>query len=285
MAASNVTLIADLDVLRDDLTFKLRVINLWNQKSFYNKDELYLIELILIDEQGNKIQANVSRKNIYRFIDILKDGHAFYIKCPIFASERMGGLRLTRHHYKLTFVHNTVVTECHDFYGPTFCFEFVDYQSLISLVHPPNISIDVIGLVVGIGDMWRDNADVNKHRLIIQIQDANGLQLSVTLLGHYAYTMQNFIDNNVHNLRRPTVNTYCSVTKLFIDTDIDEINVFKKSLDRDDPPDLSSNTHTIIPSNQVCQHDDFKLKFQCKSNVDVCQHGKEIMKVKLENIG
>ncbi|CAH1414731.1 unnamed protein product [Lactuca virosa] len=190
MAASNVTLIADLDVLRDDLTFKLRVINLWNQKSFYNKDELYLIELILIDEQGNKIQANVSRKNIYRFIDILKDGHAFYIKCLIFASE------------------------------------------------------NVIGLVVGIGDMWRDNADVNKHRLIIQIQDANGLQLSVALLGHYAYTMQNFIDNNVHNLRmivilqfamlkvwrgRPTVNTYCSVTKLFIDTDIDEINVFKKS--------------------------------------------------------
>lgn len=51
MAASNVTLIAGVDVLSDDLTFKLRVINLWNHQSFYNKDELYSIELILIDEQ------------------------------------------------------------------------------------------------------------------------------------------------------------------------------------------------------------------------------------------
>lgn len=56
------------------------------------------------------------------------------------------------------------------------------------------------------------------------------------------------------------------------------------SLDGDDPPDLSSNTHTITPSNQVCHHDDFKLNFQFQSNVDVCQQGKEIMKVKLENI-
>ncbi|CAH1430177.1 unnamed protein product [Lactuca virosa] len=281
MAQPNVTLISDLDILKDDSTIKVKVINLWNLFSFYNKDELFSIELILIDEQGTKIQANVLRKNIYRFKNILKDGLAFYIQCPSFASQRMGGFTLTRQHHKLTFVRNTVLTECHDFSGPAFGFEFVDYQSIISLTHPKNTAIDVIGLVVAIGEMGRDNDDIKKHRLNIQIQDAN-----VNLWGDFAYKMQGFLDNNSHNLRiiviiqfaklsiwrdRPTVNTYFSVSKLFINTDIDEINVFKKSLDGDDRPDSSTNTFTLMKSNKVSEHDDFMVKFQLKTIADVSE--------------
>ncbi|CAH1436371.1 unnamed protein product [Lactuca virosa] len=198
----------------------------------------------------------------------------------------MGGFTLTRQDHKLTFLHNTVVTECHDFSGPTFGFDFVDYQSLISLVHPENTAIDVIGLVVAIGKMGRDNDDMKKHRLNIQIQDANGLQLSVNLWGDFVYKMQGFLDNNPHNLRiivilqfaklsiwrdRPTVNTYFSVSKLFINTDIDEINVFKKILDGNDRPDSSINTFTLMKSNKVSEHDDFMVKFQFKTIVDVSE--------------
>ncbi|XP_052619576.1 uncharacterized protein LOC111881827 [Lactuca sativa] len=92
--------------------------------SFYNNVELFSIELILIDEQGTKIQANVLKKYIYRFKNILKDGLAFYIKCPSFASQKKGAFRLTQEEHKLSFLNNTVVTECHDFSGTTFGFEF-----------------------------------------------------------------------------------------------------------------------------------------------------------------
>ncbi|CAI9265847.1 unnamed protein product [Lactuca saligna] len=193
----------------------------------------------------------------------------------------MGGFTLTRQHHKLTFVHNTVLTECHDFSGPAFGFEFVDYQSIISLTHPENTAIDVIGLVVAIGEMEKDNDDIKKHRLNIQIQDAN-----INLWGDFAYKMQRFLDNNPHNLRiiviiqfaklsiwrdRPTVNTYFAVSKLFINTDIDEINVFKKILDGDDRPDSSTNTFTLMKSNKVSEHDDFMVKFQLKTIVDVLE--------------
>nr|KAJ0193496.1 hypothetical protein LSAT_V11C800439910 [Lactuca sativa] len=310
MAQPDVTLISDLDVLKDDSTIKVRVINLWNLFSFYNKDELFSIELILIDEQGTKIQANVLRKNIYRFKNILKDGLAFYIKCPSFASQRMNGFTLTRQDHKLTFLHNTVVMESHDFSRPTFGFEFVDYQSVISLAHPQNMAIDVIGLVVAIGEMGRDNEDMKKHpnprckvccfnifffgylHYIIIISSnlkllfRNGLQLNVNLWGDFAYKLQDFLHNNPHNLRmivilqfeklsiwrdRPTVNTYFSVSKLFINTDIDEINAFKKSLDGDDSPDSSTNTFTLLKSNKVSEHDDFMVNFQLKTIADVSE--------------
>lgn len=60
--ASNFTLIAYLDVLKDDLSLKVRVINLWKQMSFYNNDEIWSIELIMVDEQ-------VSYK--YNYMDLL----------------------------------------------------------------------------------------------------------------------------------------------------------------------------------------------------------------------
>nr|KAJ0219029.1 hypothetical protein LSAT_V11C300115610 [Lactuca sativa] len=268
MAQPNVTLISDLDILKDDSTIKVRVINLWNLFSFYNKDELFSIELILIDEQGTKIQENVLRKNIYRFKNILKDGLTFYIKYPSFASQRMGGFTLIRQDHKLTFLHNTIITECHDFYGPTFGFEFVDYLSFYL--------IDVIGLVVAIGEMGRDNDDMKKHRLNIQIQDANGLQLSVNLWGDFAYKMQGFLDNNSHNLRIIVILQFAKLSiwrGILYDFIVPQLTptfpcqscslaptLMKSILDEDDRPDSYTNKFTLTKSNKVFEHDDFMLK-------------------------
>ena len=51
MAAGDFTLIRDLDVLKDIFTMKLRVIRLWTLDSYYNKNELFFVELILMDEE------------------------------------------------------------------------------------------------------------------------------------------------------------------------------------------------------------------------------------------
>ncbi|CAI9302298.1 unnamed protein product [Lactuca saligna] len=109
MVTPNVTFIADVDVLRDDLTLKVCVINLWKHMSFYNKDEIWSIELILLDEQGSKIQATVWKKFLYRFKNILKDGSTFYITSPSFASQKSGCFKITPQDQKLTFVQNTVL--------------------------------------------------------------------------------------------------------------------------------------------------------------------------------
>ncbi|CAH1415067.1 unnamed protein product [Lactuca virosa] len=151
MAAPNITFIADVDVTRDDLTFKLRVINLRHQMSFYNKNEIWSIEMILMDEHGNKIQAMVSKRNLYRFKNVVNDGMTFYIKGPNFAALK---------------------TECNDFSGSLFGFSFVDYQTVLSLTHPQDTSVDVMGLVVAITEIQQGHPEKSKHRLNIRIQDA-----------------------------------------------------------------------------------------------------------------
>nr|KAJ0201942.1 hypothetical protein LSAT_V11C600327350 [Lactuca sativa] len=85
-----------------------------------------------------------------------------------------------------------------------------------------NTEDDVMGLVIAIAELQRDHSDKSKHMLNIHIQDAKGLQLRVNLWGDYAYKMQDYIHNNPDNHHRPSVSTYFTSSKLFINSDIDE---------------------------------------------------------------
>ncbi|CAI9303699.1 unnamed protein product [Lactuca saligna] len=252
--------------------------------SFYNKNEIWSIELILVDEQGSKIQASVPKKFLYRFKKILKDGKSYYITSPSFASLKPNTFMLIPQDQKLTFVQETVVKECTQFSGPKFGFSFVDFQSVLSMVHPQNLSLDVIGLVVAVGEMTRENTEKSKHKIHIHIQNENGLEIRLVLWGDYAYQMQEYIQDNPHNLQiivilqfaqinvwrdRPSVNTYYTSSRLFINSDIDEISVFKKRLQRDDRPDSSSHTFSLIPANQVSEYDDFMVKNKLKTISEV----------------
>nr|KAJ0192480.1 hypothetical protein LSAT_V11C800392460 [Lactuca sativa] len=140
--------------------------------SFYNKDEIFSIDLILMDEHGNKIQATVSKRNIYRFKNLVKDGMSFYIRGPNSATLKTGSFKLTPRDEKLMLIQETVVTECNDFSGSQFGFSFVDYQTVLSLAHPLDMFVDVMGLVIAIVELQRDHPDKSKHRLNIHIQDA-----------------------------------------------------------------------------------------------------------------
>ncbi|CAH1435656.1 unnamed protein product [Lactuca virosa] len=191
VAAADLTFIPDLDVLKDSFTMKLRVIRLWTLECYYNKDEIFSIQVILMDEQGNKIEGYVPNAYVYKFRKVLKEGEAFFIK----------NLNLAK------------------------------------------IDEDVIGLVLAIGEIDARNEDRKRHKMRLQIHDVDGSQLDVNLWGDYCYKFSDYIQNNVNILRiviilqfakinvwqdRRYVNTYYDVSKFIINSDIDEIKVFKK---------------------------------------------------------
>ncbi|CAI9296053.1 unnamed protein product [Lactuca saligna] len=90
---------------------------------------------------------------------------AFYIKGPDFAALKIDTFRLTPQDQKLTFVQQTVVTECIDFSGHEFGFSFVDYENILSFAHPQDKSVDVMGLVVAVAELQRHDPDKSKHKI------------------------------------------------------------------------------------------------------------------------
>ena len=53
MDEKNITLIDNLDIQKDDFTVKVRIIRLWSQPLFKDPEQLYSIEMILMDEEVN----------------------------------------------------------------------------------------------------------------------------------------------------------------------------------------------------------------------------------------
>ncbi|CAI9274384.1 unnamed protein product [Lactuca saligna] len=209
-AATDLSFITGLDVLKDSFTMKLRVIRLWTLECYYNKDEIFSVEVILMEEQCNKIQGYVPNAYVYKFRKVLKEGGNFFIKNPNVAKIGEGKFRLTDQMQKLTFNRETTIIPYIEFSGSINEFALIDYH--------PNIF---------------DN-----------------------------------VSENI-SLDRRYVNTYYDVSKFIINSDIDKIKVFKKSLNEDDPHENSSSSFSYMKSNRISKKDEFLLNHELKTISDI----------------
>ncbi|KAK1414857.1 hypothetical protein QVD17_30618 [Tagetes erecta] len=82
MELQHFNLFNELDVAREDYTLKVRIIRLWRQPMFRNPTETYSIEMILLDEEGNRIQASVLNRFFNRFEQFLNERVCLIITKP-----------------------------------------------------------------------------------------------------------------------------------------------------------------------------------------------------------
>ncbi|KAJ9551044.1 hypothetical protein OSB04_015089 [Centaurea solstitialis] len=116
MDENNITLIDNLDIQKNDFTVKVRIIRLWSQPLFKDPEQLYSIEMILMDEEGSKIHSNVLQKWIPKFKNLLHEGAAIFIKNPTIA-RHVSKYKLIDNTKKLSLYYKTSVTKCLDFSG------------------------------------------------------------------------------------------------------------------------------------------------------------------------
>nr|KAJ0226273.1 hypothetical protein LSAT_V11C100037180 [Lactuca sativa] len=118
--------------------------------------------------------------------------------------------------------------------------------------------------------------------MLMQLQDIEDTKLKVTLWGHNAYYMHDFLVNNnsfapiiaiVQFAKvkfidgRPFTSTNVDVSRLFVNNDIDEITVYKNNILVSKNGQLSSSGIKMLKSKQETEHDDF-VKNHVLSNID-----------------
>ncbi|CAH1446709.1 unnamed protein product [Lactuca virosa] len=189
MADRNITLIKDLDNMRDDYTLKVCIIRLWRSISEVNPTIVKSVEMLLMDEMGTKIRASVYPRDFQRFESKLKEDQAVYIRSPTIAPNRYT-FKISDVTSKLNLHGRTIVHECLQFQSKTtYEFSCVSFESIISTT-----ATYVIGEVVSLGKL--DSRDVSKsrHRLTLQIRNLEGLQVNVTLFGDIAYQLISYLE-------------------------------------------------------------------------------------------
>ncbi|XP_052622616.1 uncharacterized protein LOC111903767 [Lactuca sativa] len=235
MAPKNITLLGQLDLLHEKFTLKVRVIRLTKQLT-YDKKKTFRIDMILVDEEGTKIEAQVPSRWVFRFEKMLAENESYYIENPQ-VGENTADNKFVINSNKLHFCPITMVTKSNDFVGPL------------------------------------------------------GRKVSVTLWDDYAQQFVDYVSNNpekrtviiiiqfgkVSDYRgRLSVSYWYSVTKLYINANIEEILQFKNTLvSKNSFENLSANRSKDSSSLLYSETDEFLLKHDFKPITEI----QEITKV------
>ncbi|RYR77545.1 hypothetical protein Ahy_A01g002052 [Arachis hypogaea] len=93
---------------REAWRLKVRVLRLWVVPSFGNHEIPITMEMILVDEHCEKIQATVKKPLLNRFRDHIVEGQVYRMAYFTVVSNH-GSYRATSHEFKLVFFHRTTV--------------------------------------------------------------------------------------------------------------------------------------------------------------------------------
>ncbi|CAH1417396.1 unnamed protein product [Lactuca virosa] len=104
----HITPINEIYSIKEDFTIKVRIIRLWTQKSKFDPNETYSIEIILMDEEGSKIHVSCGKKWFSKLQRYLKEDSSIYVKKPNVAPNT-SKLKFSDPEIKLNFYHDTTV--------------------------------------------------------------------------------------------------------------------------------------------------------------------------------
>ncbi|XP_035846491.1 uncharacterized protein LOC110898621 isoform X9 [Helianthus annuus] len=140
MEPMDITFLNHLDVSHDNYTLKVRIIKLWRQPSFKVPGETYAIEMILMDEEGNKIQATVMNKYFVKFEKLLEESVCLLIKKPSLG-DNTSSYKCVDHPHKLFLNFDSTVKKCNDFLGPIHGFSFTAFDQLRGNLIPDDSTV------------------------------------------------------------------------------------------------------------------------------------------------
>ncbi|XP_076941188.1 replication protein A 70 kDa DNA-binding subunit B-like [Bidens hawaiensis] len=192
MEAQTFTMLNEIDVLKTSTsTLKVRVLRLWSIKNNKNVNEDFLIEMVLMDEEENRIQATVYKQDIFRFKKFLKESSTLTIVNP---SVGLNGsnYRVIDSPNKLVFGPNTHVNPCQEFEGRMFGFKMISFESVINKQISLKFTIDIIGHVVHV---FKNNVSnvKDKNKRTMELCDLSGSCVYLTLWDHYASKLSKYV--------------------------------------------------------------------------------------------
>ncbi|KAL2895919.1 Germin-like protein 9-1 [Bienertia sinuspersici] len=88
--------ISDINPGKDSWRIVVKVIRLWHVPSYIDPSEVQSIEMVLIDQKGDKIQASIKRAMIKKFRSLLNEGVS-YTMSTFVVGQNIGDYKPTSH--------------------------------------------------------------------------------------------------------------------------------------------------------------------------------------------
>ncbi|GJQ89676.1 putative PIF1 DNA helicase/replication protein A1-like protein [Tanacetum coccineum] len=240
-----ITPISEVDPMLDNIAVQGRCISIWHSHRLNAAHDPYSLDLVLQDAQNNRIQVYIKKEFMFRFEPLFEEGQCYTVS-NFGIAENGGRLPLLPHRYKISFYKSTIVTRIEPFDNNTHGFVLEPYNRLLDPEHHQYYeqdAVDVIGSVVGIGDIVPVmSAAGKKVRRTVVTEDAEGNRLDFTFwdnwatmwdeyamnreaLGHVVFILQ--LGKVKYWDGTPAIHNALFGSKIFINRDLPEIAAFR----------------------------------------------------------
>ncbi|KAL6546678.1 hypothetical protein OROMI_022399 [Orobanche minor] len=223
--------------------FWIRVQWIWFVPRNDNPNDFYSMHVILCDEENTKIQASVPRAQIGKISQIMKEGFLYGLQ-NYTVGQNVDDFLCTSHPYRLGFHRYTTVKPCPRLEIPRYGFQFVAFEKINEGAMDLKLSVDVIGQMIGASELVdiSKRSGGNTKRQTIHLRNTQNSILICTLWGKYAEEISKYLTREepivviMQFARLKKWNDEWNVgnsfnsTRLLIDSDIDEVLEFKKSM-------------------------------------------------------
>ncbi|KAJ1428475.1 Nucleic acid-binding, OB-fold [Sesbania bispinosa] len=117
--------------MKDSWKLKVRVVLMWKSCSRNDPNKAFAIEMVFVDAEGGRIQANIRKPMMRKFLNVLVEGEVY--KMASFAVvKNLGAYRATKHEFKLLFNSKTIVFRAEIQVIPEFGLSLVSSKEILS---------------------------------------------------------------------------------------------------------------------------------------------------------
>ncbi|XP_056850155.1 replication protein A 70 kDa DNA-binding subunit A-like [Raphanus sativus] len=244
------TPIAQLQAVTENEIWKIkvRVARMWRFQNGDKTGDVGGVDLILVDDKGDRIQACIRGKLIPKFENDLGEGECC-ILMNFKLSPNLGNYRGTGHPFKIFFTWSTYLKKnCEEIPNDSLRFDCVSFDDLLSQNCDEKVFVDVIGEIVGPCNLKEITVRNAPCKILnLQLKNCGDSIINCVFWEKYAEDIHSYVQSfsggaivmlcslmriNIYN-GKFTIQSGKSSTKLFINSDIAEINEFKEKMSKD----------------------------------------------------
>ncbi|KAJ1407816.1 hypothetical protein SESBI_24005 [Sesbania bispinosa] len=176
---------------------KVRVIRLWRSSYFKDNNNKPMIELVVLDEQGGRIQCTVKSIHVYLFENSINEGNVYMLE-NLSVALNSGKYKPTMHEFRMFFKREIRVTLVEDSSIPLYGFSFVPFVEILNETKDDRRLVDVLGVVTGKGNLIEFKKEGKPcNYVVIELENIEGgLKLRCTLWEDYAFMFLKHLEDH-----------------------------------------------------------------------------------------
>ncbi|CAL0318360.1 unnamed protein product [Lupinus luteus] len=186
--ARKVNFIPEINGSKDTWKLNVRIIGLWR----VDRSSAPSLEMIFMDQKGDKIQAVVKNYQISQWESRLEEGSS-YIAENFDVVLNEGLYRGSNHPFKLIFQKGTIMTLKELCEIPSYVYNLIAFEDTLNGVVATDVLVDVIGEFI---DIELTQPESTPKKVVFFMRDQMGDTLICTLWGQFAAQLLKFEENH-----------------------------------------------------------------------------------------